>query len=154
MGRDQHARHAEQRALRAGLLLEHVECHTRDDATLQAFHERLFLVDAPAGAIDEPDTRLERFEILHADEILCFLGERRVDREVVDLRQQVAGIGHQLHAEFRGAVGREERIEAHDVHVEGPSPLRDGLADAAEAHDAERLARQLHAHEFVAVPGV
>ena len=53
---------------------------------------------------------------------------------------------------WAAAVGREERIEADDLHVEAGGPAGDLAADAAQADDAERLAGELRADELAALP--
>jgi hypothetical protein len=150
--RDQHPRHAEQRAVGAGLLLEHVERHAPDQAPLQPLDEGRLVVDSAAGAVDEPHAGLEDLEFLHAHEVPRLVGERRVHREVVDVGQHAADALHQLDAELRGAVRRQEGVVAEHPHVEGPGAFGHRLADAAEPHDAERLAGELRAHELVAIP--
>ena len=54
------ARHAEQRAVGAGLGGEDVERHAAELAGFQPFDQRRFVVDAAAGAIDQPHARPHR----------------------------------------------------------------------------------------------
>ena len=50
-----------------------------------------------------------------------------------------------LDAELAEALGRDERVVGDDAHAQPARAARDLLADAAEAEDAERLARELDA---------
>ena len=81
-----------------------------------------------------------------------FVGERRVDGEVVDLRQHFVDGFDRLDAQLLRSLARQERIVAEHLHLERQRPLGDGQADAAQADDAERLAGHLRAHVLVAVP--
>ncbi len=47
---------------------------------------------------------------------------------------------------------REERIVGDHLHAQAQGAVGDDRADVAAADDAERLARQLHAHEAVLLP--
>ena len=51
-----------------------------------------------------------------------------------------------------GALGREERVVTHHLHVKPQRPLGDGQAHAAKADDAQRLAAELGAGELRAIP--
>ena len=86
------------------------------------------------------------------DEVGRFGRERRVDGEVIDVRQHVADVFDARDAELGGLLGGEERIVAEDAHLKGEGPLGDFLADAAEADDAEGFVGELRAHEGFAVP--
>ena len=154
MGRDQHARHAKQRTVGAGLLLEDIEGNSGDHTPLEALHQRLLVVDATAGAIDQPHARLEDFEFGHPDQVSRFIRQRSVHREVIDLRQHGRHARHQFDAQLGGPLRRQKRIEAHHAHVEGPGPFGQRLPDAPQPHDPQSLARHLHAHELIAVPAM
>ena len=72
--------------------------------------------------------------------------------EVGDLQQLVdAHAGGLLLLEH---VGGQVGVIGHDVHLEGTAQFAHALADAAEAQDAQGLAPQLAAHEFILVPGL
>ncbi len=60
--RAEHVRHAEQRAVGAGLFDEHVEGDAAELAALQAFDQRRFVVDAAAGAVDQPHAGLHQLD--------------------------------------------------------------------------------------------
>ena len=65
-------------------------------------------------------------------------------QELVDLDELDAVVGRLL--------GGDERVDAEDRHLHRPGPDGDGLADLAEADDAERPAAQLQARERRALP--
>lgn len=144
--------HAEEGAARAGLFDEDVKGHAADLAAFEAFDERLFVVDAAASRVDEPDTGLHDLEGRFVDEVGGFGSERRVDGEVIDVREHLADGFDAFDAELGGLFGGEEWIVAENAHLEGEGPLGDFLADAAEADNAERLVGELCAQECFAVP--
>ena len=152
VGRADDAGQAEERAVGAGFGGEDVERDAAEFAGFQTVGECGFVVDAAAGTIDEPHARLHFLNLRRADEAAGLIGQRRVDREVVDSRQHVGDFFDRLDAELLGTIARQERVEAEDFHLERASTLGDGNADTAEADDAERLAGDLRAHVLVAVP--
>ena len=135
-----------------GSVSKHVERDAGDLAGFQSFDQRRFVVDAAAGAVDQPHAGLQQCQRFAVDEAGGFVGQRRVDGEIIDLRQHVANVSTRLDAQLGGPLLAEERIVAEHAHLEGLGPLGDRLADAAQADDAERLAGQLRAHVLVAVP--
>ncbi len=68
------------------------------------------------------------------------------------MRQHVFDRGNRLDAELFGALGRQERIVAEQVHLKCLGSLGDRLADAAESDDPERLVGELRAHVFGPIP--
>ena len=154
VGRDQHAGHFKQRTVGAGLLLEHVEGHAPDHAAFEALHQCLLVVDAAAGTIHQPDTRLQDGQFVHADKMAGVVGQRGVHGQVIDLRQHAPHGAHQFDAQFLCPLLRQKRVEAHDPHVECHGTLGHRLADPTEPHDPQRLSRQLDPHELVALPAM
>src|SRR5690606_4513435 len=77
------------------------------------------------------------------DEVARLVGELRVQAHDVRARDQIrlalAALDAQLRRELLGPIV----AEAEDRHAEGARALRDLLADAAEADDADGLAREL-----------
>ena len=57
-----------------------------------------------------------------------------------------------LDAELAVALGADERVVGDDAHAEALRALRDELADAAEAEDAERLVHELDAARTSSAP--
>ena len=131
------------RAVGAGLLLEDVERHAADHAPLQTRDEGRLVIDAAAGAVDQPHAGLEQFELRHADQVSRFVGQRRVDGEIVDVRQHVPHALAEFDAQLGGPVGRQERVEAEHPHVEGPGPAATAWPIRPKPDDAQRLAGQL-----------
>src|SRR5690606_12497869 len=60
-------RHAKQGAIGAGFFFVNVECDPGQFASLESFDERLFVEDAPSGAVDEPRARLDLLELRHVE---------------------------------------------------------------------------------------
>ncbi len=152
MRRADHIGHAEQGAIRAGLFDEHIERDAADLAAFEPFDERLFVVDAAAGRVDQAHARLHDFDRFGINQIGRLGRERRVDGEVIDLRQHVANFFDARDAQLGGLLGRKERIVTENAHLKGERPLGDFLADAAQADDAQGLVGELRAHERFAVP--
>ena len=152
MRRAEDARHAEQRAVRAGLFGEDVEGDAADLARLQPFNQRRFVVDAAAGRVDQPHARLHAFKLRDVDQISGLFGERRVDREVIDVRQHVVNLLVPLDAEFLRLLLRHERVVAEHSHLQRLGPLHHCETDTAKADDAERLAGDLGAHVLRTIP--
>ena len=75
-----------------------------------------------------------------------------MDGDEVRVRVQLVAAGDLLHAELAVALGAHERIEGEHAHAKRPRAVRDQLADATEAEDAERLLVQLHAGELGPLP--
>ncbi len=59
---------------------------------------------------------------------------------------------HLFHAQCQGPLRRQEGIEGDDLHLEAQGPVGNDRADVAAADDAERLGKQLDAHEAVLLP--
>ena len=69
---------------------------------LEPFDQRRFVVDAAAGAVHQPHALLHQLDLRRADQIAGFVGERRVDGQIIDLRQHVVDGGDQFDAQFLG----------------------------------------------------
>ena len=106
----------------------------------------------PRAAVDQPHAGLHQRDRLGVDQVGRFRRQRRVDGEVIDVRQHVADLLDPRDAELGGLLGGEERIVAEHAHLECLGPLGDLLADAPQADDAERLVGELRAHVGLAVP--
>ena len=145
--------HLQKRMVRRRRLLhENVEGGAGQVAGLEGVGQRLFVNDAAAGAVDDAGALAHQGHLAGADQVARLVGERRVDGEEIDLRQQSIEIGGGLDADLAGGGGGEERVEAEHLHVEAGGAAGDLAADAAEADDAERLAGQLRADELGALP--
>ena len=146
------SRHAEQRALGAGFLFEHIERDARDDPLAKPFGQGGFVVDAAAGAVHESDASFEAAQLLHANQVFGFIGKGGVDREIIDPRQHICDRMGLFDVHLVGLFIGQERIEGDDSHAKGLAACGDLAADASHADDAENLVRQLSPHERFAVP--
>ena len=106
-------------------------------------HRRL-VEDAAAGDVEQQRRRLHHRQLARSDEPARAPGQRHVDGDGVGPAEQLVE-ADQLDAAQRGLLGRHVRVLPEDGHLHRPRPVRDGLADLAEAHDAQRLAPQLDA---------
>jgi hypothetical protein len=152
MRRAENARHAKQRAIGAWFFGVDIERDAADLARLQAFHQRGFVVDAAAGRVDQPHSRLQALELRDVDQVAGLFSQRRVDREVIDVRQHVVDLLVPLDAELLRLLLRHERVVPEHSHLKGLGPLHYREANAAKADDAERFAGDLRAHVLIAVP--
>ncbi len=144
MGRDHHLGQAEQRRVGRGLGREHVERRPGHVAHPHGLGQRLLVDDAAPRHVDDADAGLGPGQQVLADEAdgLGRLGHVQ-GHEVAHLDQPVQR--HELDAQLAGPVLGHERVVGHQPHPEGVGPLGHQLADAAEAHHAEHLVRQLDA---------
>ena len=83
-------------------------------------------------------------DALAADEAARLGGERRVDGDEVGAREQLVE-RHQLDAQARRGLRRDEGIEGDHLHAQPEGALGDDGADVAEADDAEHLVAHLGA---------
>ena len=131
--------------------LEHVQRGARDMARIERVLER-GLVDQPAAcAVDDTHALLGLGQIFAAQYVAGLVGQRRVQRDEVGLRQQRVEIGL-FHAHFDGAFRRQERVKGDDLHFQAQRAAGDDRADIARADQAQRLAGDFHAHEAVFRP--
>jgi hypothetical protein len=119
---------------------------------LSPFNQRRFVVNAAAGRVDQPHARLQPIKLRDVDQIARLFGERRVDREVIDVRQHVVDLLVPLDAKLLRLLLRHERVVAEHPHLQRLGPLHHRQADTAEADDAERLAGDLGAHVLRTIP--
>ena len=118
---------------------------------LQAGDERRFLDDASACTIEQTHALFALCESGVVDHVQRVIRQRHVDGDVVGLDQQFVQ-RHAVDLHRLGPTRRQIRIVGHDLHAKRLRSLRYLAADAAEAHDAERLAEKFDAAEFFAVP--
>ena len=79
------AGHSEQGAVGAWFLFEDVQGDPCDDSSFESFDQGGFFVDTSACAVDQADSGFKEFQLFHSDEVFGFLGQGRVDRQVIDL---------------------------------------------------------------------
>ncbi len=133
-------------------LHEHVESGPGQMARSQRLYQRLLVDDAATGAVDDASTLGQHRQLRSADQVACFVGQRRMHGEEIDARQHLGEIGDSLDAHLRSAGRGEKGIEADDLHVQAGGAAGDLTADASETDDAERPAGQLGADELAALP--
>ena len=154
MGRAEDVGHAEQRAVGARLRGVDVQGHAAEMAAAKPFGQGRFVVDAAAGAVDQPGALFQQGDFFRPNQVPRLLVQRGVHGEVIDQGEQLAGVGHCLDAHSLGPGGREEGVVGNHPHFHGQGPHRHSLADAAQADDSQGLAGQLGPHEFLSVPAM
>src|SRR4029077_9846240 len=102
------------------------------------FCERIFVDDAPTGDVDDADARLRLREEVLADETDGLLRLGDVDSDEVGLLHELIEVD-ELDAHLPRPVFRHYRFVRDQPHAECGRSLRDELADATEADDAEDL---------------
>ena len=100
--------------------------------------------DAAAGDVEDDRAGLEPGDRFAADQPARRAGQRHVDGHDVGAVEHRVELD-QLDPVVGGRLGGQVRVDAEDGHLHRPRPDRDGLADLAEADDAERPAAQLEA---------
>ena len=149
--RRDHLRQLRERPVGGRLGLEHVERRGGDDAAVDRAAQRRFVDELAARGVDQPDARLASREPPIVEEMARLGRRRQVQRQIVgrgaDLVER-----QELDAEPRRDLRRDVRIVRDDAHAERAGALRNLLADAAQAGDAERLAAQLGAEEALLLP--
>ena len=136
---DDHLRQLEQRARRARLGGEDVDSRAADLAGAHRVGQRL-LVDSPPRAaltISTPGLVLASWSAPIRPERLGGLGQ--VDRDRVGPRQQLVQVD-QLDAQLGGPRRGHVGVVGDQLGAEAGQPLRDQLADLAEADHADGLA--------------
>ena len=133
------------------LLFEDVEPRAADNPFFKRATERRFVDQLAARGVDQSDARLALREAVVVEEMLRLRRGREVQREVVGRRAQLVE-RHQFDAEPGRDFLRDERIVRDEAHAERTRPLRDFLADASQAGDAERLAAHFGAEEALLFP--
>ena len=105
-----------------------------------------FVDDAGAGAVDQRGAFLHLAQQRLVDHALGFGRFGQMQGHVVRLGEQFVE-GNQLDAQFRRLANGGARVEAQEGRLEARQALDDQAADVAQADDADRLARDLGAHE-------
>jgi hypothetical protein len=132
-------------------LLEHVETGAAHQAGVERAHQGSLVDEVASRRVDDPDALLHPREARIVEHALRFRCRRQVQREVIGRHAQFIH-GHQLDADAGRDVARDERVVRDDAHPERAGALRDLLADAAEAGNAEGLALQFEAGELLLFP--
>ena len=142
---------AEQHVRRRRLLDEHVEGRARDMAGIERGRERDLVDETAARAIDDAHALLRLGDVFSRQDVLGLRRHRRMQRDDVGAREQFVELDL-LDADVLGAFRRQEGIEGDDAHAQADRAIGDDRADIAAADHAERLGRDLDAHEAVLLP--
>jgi hypothetical protein len=143
---------AEQRVLGDRLFAEDVECRAGHLAGVESVLEGFVDDQRTAGDVEDPHAVLHRRERVGVQEVLGVGVLRQVDGDEVSDLVDGLGADGSLDPELAEALLGHVGIERHHAHAEPAGPVRDELADATEADDAEHFVVQFHAGELRAVP--
>jgi len=152
MRRQHHVRVRAQRVVGGQrLLLEDVQRGAGDLAGVERGDQGFVVEQATARAVDDAHAGLAARQRINAEDVVRAVGQRRVQRQEVRLRQDLVDL-EQFDAERLGDLGRQEGVEAEDAHAEGLGADRDVAPDASQPDDPAGLAVQLDAHQPFLVP--
>ena len=142
---------AEQRRCLGWFLDEHIERGAADMTCIKRCLQRHFVDQPAARAIDDAHALFRLGEVFRRQDVAGAVGQRRVQRDKIGLRQQFVecDLGD---AHVFGAFGGEERVIGDDLHLEAQGAVGDDAADVAGTDEAERLGGQLDPHEAVLLP--
>jgi hypothetical protein len=132
-----------------GFGLVDIDSGAGDVAGLDGVGEGDFIDQATAGGVDEADAFFAFGDAGGVEEGFAAGG---VEGDVVAHGEEGVEVLDHFDLAVDGGFGEVELVVGDDFHFEGEGALGDGLADAAEADDAEGFASELGAHEGVAVP--
>ena len=152
MGREDGVGEFMQRALRAGLVLEHVDARGADLAGRKEVGQRVDVVDAAARHVDQDDAVFHCGVLLGAEHADGLVGLRQMHRDEIGQGKKLLHVVVKRHAQLLGALGAAVRVVAHQVHAECTGALGNQATDAAQAEDGQRLLIQLAAAELAAGP--
>ena len=152
MGREDGVGKFMQRALRAGLVLEHVDARGADLAGRKEVGQGVDVVDAAARHVDQDDAVFHCGVLLGAEHADGLVGLRQMHRDEIGQGKKLLHVVVKRHAQLLGALGAAVRVVAHQVHAECTGALGNQAADAAQAEDGQRLLIQLAAAELAAGP--
>ena len=141
-----------QRALRAGLVLEHVDARGADLAGRKEVGQGVDVVDAAARHVDQNDAVFHGSVLIGAEHADGLVGLRKMHRDEIGQGKKLLHVVVKRHAQLFSALGAAVGIVAHQMHAEGAGALGHQTADAAQAEDGKRLLIQLAATELAAGP--
>ena len=130
-----------------GFVLVDVQPGAGDAALPQGLHQGPLVHHRSPGGVDEKGRGLHAPQLTGADEVAGVRGQRHVQRNEVRRRQQFVESGGGG-AQPRFLPGRQAAaVMVQHPHTETGGPAADGLPDASQADDAQRLAADLGAQE-------
>jgi hypothetical protein len=103
----------------------------------QGVGQRLFVDQPAARRVDQKCAGLHQLQFARADQVAGLLGQRAMQCQRIDLRQQLL----QIQASRTWRTPRQ--VAGQDVHAEGFGQARHGAAEFAVTKQAERLPLQL-----------
>src|SRR5882672_2148848 len=136
------------------LALEHVEAGRCDALFLERRDQRRVVDDPAAGGVDQDRGRLHQRELLRADQVVARGGIRHVEAYEIRLPQEL------LQARVLRACGaldlarKPAAVVVQHPHREAFRALRDRLADAPHADDAEGRMVDVDAEKLVVLPAL
>ena len=111
------------------------------------------LIDQPAArAVDQPCPRLHRTDAFGREDVGRLLGLGQMQRHDIGAGQKRLDRPDLLDAQFARALGRQEGIMGDHLHLQPERARRHHRPDIAAAEHAQRLARDLGAHETGFLP--
>src|SRR5215470_17558732 len=135
-----------------GLILEDVQACAGDPTLRESLHEGGLVDYGSAGGVDQIRGLLHAPERLCTDEMPSLRQKRGVNGDEVRLAEQSGEIGARgAELALRRGIGGDRVLVEH-AHSEALSPPGHRAPDAAEAHDAQRLAMDVAAVEQHVLP--
>ena len=120
-------------------------------AGFERLAQRRLVNELSARAVDQPYAFFDKLKRLGIDDVAGLVGQRRVQGDEIGAPPQLVELDL-FDAEFNRALGRQIRVVGDHLHLEPDRAVGDDRADIAAADDAERLAEDLDAEEFVLFP--
>ena len=130
---------------------KHIDRRARHNTFVERRRQILFVDDPAARTIDQPHARLHSFHLRHRDHVLGVRRQRHVHRDEIRALDQLVERAY-LDAQIVRTLLTQVRIISDDLHAERDRSFRNARSDPPHADHSERLALELHAHEFFPIP--
>ena len=151
MGRRHKVRCSKEDVLLGGLFGEDVERRPRNVTLVEGLAQSDLVHQTAPGAVDDAHALLGLGDGFGRQDVAGLVGQGRVQGDEVGAGEKIVQL-HLLHPELHGALGGQERVIGDHLHPQAIGAVGDDGADIAAADQAQRLGRQLHAHEAVLLP--
>ena len=144
MRRDHAVGRGKKRVVRRGRLTgEHIQPRAAEPAGLQRLGHRRFIQKRAPARVDQPTAGLHLLEGRAVDQVPGLVGQRAVEGQGIDLRQQrVDRLPVDVDPRQRDVV-HAALMPGRDGHAHRRADLRHPLADLSQPDDAQRFAGQL-----------
>ena len=126
--------------------LEDVEPSARDAPGGERLVERALLDDRAPRGVDDVRRGLHQRDLARPDQAARRRAQRAIDRDEVGAAHHLVEAAHELHVQPAQLLGPDHGVVGDVLHLEGHREAEDLGADVAHADQAERPARQAHAH--------